>query len=1049
MNEPESFSVSAVQKKREQGGTPAGAGAPVSPGAASPARAPKPASTAPSAPAAPEKAGGLPFDPARLVMALLRRWYWLPLTGLLLGGPLGLLGYLKFQTGYSVQVQLMRTEVSTTIRASQLGDAFKPRTVSVATIVSLMQSPKLLERVGRDATPPMEGTALMSMLTIKPEKDTDLINVTLKTKTNPTATANLINLYAKEAVAMTAQMQSDEAAELDKFLRDQIAKTELELETVNKELLDFRRENEFYGEDRELEAYLHQLSDVEVSLGTAKTDVQTDEFRITSIQRELARQSPVIQQLNAARTDLATLRETLTDDNPTVKDALEKVADLEKKVKEAAANTNLMANFQLSENNAQANDLYLQYVNLNDELAGLAKKIAQLTDFRDKVSDKLKQLPEKGQHYAQIIAHQQSLQATHDLLIGRQREAQVYEDNAPGLYRAFATATEDSVEESNRMKKIILVAVGGFIFGIIVALLGVCGLELMNLRVISAGDLRRATGVPVTIRIPNLDEFDATELAQWRFRTWSQLTRQLKLQNEPHTVLAFASAVPGEGKSFFIRHLCAAAHDRRLPVIAVTNTPAPEGQSRIISLADALAIPDLVTRHLREQPAMPLDLVFDATWRWDLENRARWQRAMESWESIPTFVLLIELPAMSDLDAVLAAELMPLVIWLTASGGLQQRELAQTLDMVEAGEINLASAVLNRQPPLLGKLTFLDRFGLFLALAGAVALTGSASAAGTETNRPPATGQLSFSSQTPLLAPWQERLTIGPGDSFNFAIYGKNGTIRNDVTIAPDGRLSYLEAQSVYVTGLTVDEMRAKLDGILAKYYHNPHTEAMPVTWRSKRYCILGAVMDRGIYILDRPLTIIEAVARARGVATGLYEHNTVELADMPRAFLIRNGKRMPVDFDKLFNQGDLSQNILIEPGDYMYFPAGSANEVYLLGSVVSPGALGLASETTLIGLLTVRGGFKPTAYRQHVLVVRGSLQHPQTFVVNVAAILAGKEKDFTLLPKDIIYVSDKPWQEAEDLLQMAISSFVQTMTATWTGNNIGPLITHPLLPNL
>ena len=251
------------------------------------------------------------------------------------------------------------------------------------------------------------------------------------------------------------------------------------------------------------------------------------------------------------------------------------------------------------------------------------------------------------------------------------------------------------------------------------------------------------------------------------------------------------------------------------------------------------------------------------------------------------------------------------------------------------------------------------------------------------------------------------------------------------------------------MTGLTVDEMRAKLDGILAKYYHNPHTEAMPVTWRSKRYCILGAVMDRGIYILDRPLTIIEAVARARGVATGLYEHNTVELADMPRAFIIRNGKRLPVEFDKLFNQGDLSQNILVEPGDYMYFPAGSANEVYLLGSVVSPGALGLASETTLIGLLTVRGGFKPTAYRQHVLIVRGSLQHPQTFVVNVAAILAGKEKDFTLLPKDIIYVSDKPWQRAEDLLQMALSSFVQTMTATWTGNNIGPLITHPLLPNL
>jgi len=66
-----------------------------------------------------------------------------------------------------------------------------------------------------------------------------------------------------------------------------------------------------------------------------------------------------------------------------------------------------------------------------------------------------------------------------------------------------------------------------------------------------------------------------------------------------------------------------------------------------------------------------------------------------------------------------------------------------------------------------------------------------------------------------------------------------------------------------------------------------------------------------------------------------------------------------------------------------------------------------------------------------------------------VAAILAGKEKDFQLLPGDIIYVADKPWQRVEELLQMALGSFVQTMTATWGGNNIGPFITQPLLPHL
>jgi len=78
---------------------------------------------------------------------------------------------------------------------------------------------------------------------------------------------------------------------------------------------------------------------------------------------------------------------------------------------------------------------------------------------------------------------------------------------------------------------------------------------------------------------------------------------------------------------------------------------------------------------------------------------------------------------------------------------------------------------------------------------------------------------------------------------------------------------------------------------------------------------------------------------------------------------------------------------------------------------------------------------------------VRGSLQKPETFVVNLAAILAGREKDFVLQPKDIIYVAEKPWQKAEDLLQLALNSYAQGFTATWVGQNIRPLTTGTLVP--
>ena len=1040
MNEPENFSVSAVQKKREQAATTS------PPATAATAVANSSPVVKLETPAAAEGKGGLPFDPLRLAVGILRHWKLLPLAGVALALPVFAYSFYYFQTSYSTKVQLIRREFSTTIRQSQFGEAFKPRQVTVGTVVSIMQSPKLLEKVGAGAQPPMSGGGLLGRLTIKPERDTDLINITLKGSGSAAATANLINNYSKEVVALTSQMQSDEAAELDKFLRDQISRTDAELEQVNKEMLEFSRGSDFYGADRQVEAFLRELGDAEMQLQTAKTDLQTVDFRIGSIERELAQQNPQAMRLSHARLELNNLRNNYTDENPVVKDAQEKVSSLEKQLLNQAAfssETNKTA-FQFSEN-TMANNLYLQIVDLRCQREGLAKKVEQFTAFRANVQQKLSGIPEKSQRLAQITARQQTLQTVRDLLAGRQREAQVFEANSPGLYRLFAPASEESVEVGNRWKKIILAAIGAFVFGMGTLLVWICGRELMDLRVVSAADLRRATGVPVVARLPDTTSFSSKDLAQWRFRAWSQFLRQLKLQNESRVTLAFTSAKNGEGKSTLIGHLRDAAHDRRQPVVTVTNQSSPNPEIKSATLTDALALPDLVVRHLREQPGVPLELRYDSAWIWTLENRARWQRATEVWQQIPAMILLIELPEMSGLDAVLAAELMPAVVWVTASGGLEQNELAEILETVEAGDVTLVGAALNREPTDFLRVTLLEKF---LPLALMFILLSASSGRTGETNRP-AVDIFSGSSHTPFYAGWQERYTVGAGDIFNLRIYGRTDSIRTYVPVGPDGRISFLEAQSVPVAGLTVDEMRAKLDGELGKFYRNARTVITPVEWRSKKYYLLGAVVDRGAYTLDRPLTIIEAVARARGIDTGLYEHNTVELADMKRSFIVRNGQRLPVDFEKLFTHGDLTQNILIEPGDYVYFPSGTVNEIYLLGAVSSQGPLGLTAENTLVGVLTVRGGILPTAYKQRVLVVRGSLQKPQTFVVNLAAILSGREKDFILQPKDIVYVGEKPWQRAQDLLQIALNAYVQGMTTAWVGNNIKPLTTHPLIPSL
>jgi protein involved in polysaccharide export with SLBB domain len=313
---------------------------------------------------------------------------------------------------------------------------------------------------------------------------------------------------------------------------------------------------------------------------------------------------------------------------------------------------------------------------------------------------------------------------------------------------------------------------------------------------------------------------------------------------------------------------------------------------------------------------------------------------------------------------------------------------------------------------------------------------------------PPAAGtNFSLSAMAlPHRAPWQQRLTLGPGDLLNLSLFEMPDTAQLEVPIGPDGRITVLQARDVMAAGLTIDELRSRLDEALSKYYQTPRTIVTPAAFHSKKYLVLGAVVNKGVYTFDRPVTVIEALARAGGLETGLYDQKTVELADLQRSFLVRNGQRVTVDFERLFQQGDLSQNVPLEPGDYLYFASGDANQVYVLGEVGLPGIVTFAPKTTVISAIAARGGFTPRAFKSRVLVVRGSLNHPQTFVVDSGAILGAKATDFKLQPKDIVYVSFNPWVKAEDILDTAARAFLQGMIVQWTTRSIGPLITSPLL---
>jgi protein involved in polysaccharide export with SLBB domain len=403
----------------------------------------------------------------------------------------------------------------------------------------------------------------------------------------------------------------------------------------------------------------------------------------------------------------------------------------------------------------------------------------------------------------------------------------------------------------------------------------------------------------------------------------------------------------------------------------------------------------------------------------------------------------------------LLSEKFPQLIWLCGKDMADASETDDQLETLKQCKSRLVGAVLNRAKTSRARkrrgwaaAASLVLLSLLIQSLSAQTLPFTVAEATNQNETVP--GSLSITSPNQL-ASWQKRLTLGPGDVISISLFDQPDTARSSLTIGPDGRLTYLQARDVMAAGLTVDELREKLEDVLSKYYRPPlRAIILPEAYRSKKYYMLGGLVQKGVFALDRPMTILEAIARARGFEGN--QRTTLVPADLARSFLVRKlddntFTNVTVDFEALFLRGDLSQNIALAPEDYLYFPPLASQDVYVLGEVRAPGNVPYTPETTVLRAIVSRGGFSDKAFKSKVVIIRGSLIRPQTFVVNTSDILNGRAADVDLQPRDIIYVHHRPWQYVKDILKSAIVSYTQSLIITWTGANVGPFTKEPFVP--
>lgn len=290
------------------------------------------------------------------------------------------------------------------------------------------------------------------------------------------------------------------------------------------------------------------------------------------------------------------------------------------------------------------------------------------------------------------------------------------------------------------------------------------------------------------------------------------------------------------------------------------------------------------------------------------------------------------------------------------------------------------------------------------------------------------------------LQPSTAEFTLGPGDRIAIDVGGESSS-RVETVVGPDGKIYYEMIPGIDVWGRTLSEARTALESALKEYYREePRVNLTLQEVGSKHVWVLGRLGAPGLYPLNGPTTLLDAISAAGGPSaaqsvTQLSNGATLSFAnpqrsagDLKQAFVVRNGQPLPVNVHRLLSDGDMSQNIYLQPDDLIYLPSPRSQEIYVLGAVAQARAVRLRGEATLVSAIAAAGGTGENAYLSHVAVVRGGVTEPTIAVYDYRAIVTGLAPNVQLEPNDIVYVPRTPYHVLARYLDLIVTTFVRTV---------------------
>ncbi len=264
--------------------------------------------------------------------------------------------------------------------------------------------------------------------------------------------------------------------------------------------------------------------------------------------------------------------------------------------------------------------------------------------------------------------------------------------------------------------------------------------------------------------------------------------------------------------------------------------------------------------------------------------------------------------------------------------------------------------------------------------------------------------------------------TMGPDDQILIRSSQVPEINERPFRIDADGFVELPIVGKIRAGGITLQAFEKELTNRLREFVRDPQVFVSLAQFRGEPVFFVGAFGAPGIYPLSGRRTLVEMLTVVGGISPNATRRIKItrrtDYGPMPLPNAVENVEKkistVEISLNSLSENINPEEDIVLQPYDVI--SAERAERVYVSGDVARAASieLGERSSISIAQALTEAGGFAPTAKRNQVRVLRliSGTDRRAEILVDAGRVFEGKDRDFPLLPNDVVYVPSSKLQE-------------------------------------